>query len=158
MGATHQQRVQRDLVGTVIDEVSFEVERGKIREFARATFTTDPVHTDRAAAAATGAKDVLATATHVVVAGHHRDQRAFVDRLGLALERVVVGGVRWTYARALEAGDSLHGVRRVTGDVERESSRGGRMRVITLETEYVDAAGRPSVHVEETIIERGASG
>jgi acyl dehydratase len=145
------------LVGTVVDEVAFDVERGKIVEFARATHAADPVHTDPHFAAQAGHPSVLATPTHVVVAGHHRDQRAFVDRLGLTLERVVVGGVKWTYDRPLRAGDSLRGVRRVIGDTERASSSGGRLRVITLETEYRDTADQPVVRVEETIIERGAA-
>jgi acyl dehydratase len=145
----------KSYVGTVVDSVSFDVERGKILEFARATGTEDPVHTDEAAANAAGSSSLLATLTHVVVAGHLRDQRAFVERLGLALERVVVGGVRWQYLRALRAGDSLHGIRRVIEDVEREGSRGGTMRILTLETEYVNDDGEPVVRMQETIIERG---
>lgn len=145
------------LVGAVIDEVAFDVEGGKIAEFARATFAEDRIHTDPIVAAGTGHRAVLATPTHVVVAGHYRDQRAFVHRLGLALERVVVGGVKWSYERPLRAGDSLRGVRRVVGDVRRTGSRGGSMRIITLETEYCDAADQPVVRVEETIIERGAA-
>lgn len=151
------ERSPRTLVGTVIDEVVFDVERGKIAEFARATHADDPIHTDPVDAAEAGHPTVLATPTHVVVAGHHRDQRVFVERLGLALERIVVGSVKWTYVRPLRAGDSLHGVRRVTGDTEREGSRGGRMRIITLQTEYRDATDEPVVRVEETIIERGAA-
>lgn len=143
--------------GLVVDEVSFDVERGKIREFVRATGTEDPVHTDPGAAAAAGHAAVLATPTHVVVAGHVRDQRAFIDRLGLTLERVVVGGVRWEYLRPLEVGDSLRGTRRVTSDVQREGSRGGSMRIITLETEYLDATDSPVVRLQETIIERGTT-
>ena len=107
--------------------------------------------------AAAGFDTVLATPTHVVVAGHLRDQRAFIDRLGLTLERVVVGSVRWEYLRPLRAGDSLHGTRRVTSDVTREGSRGGTMRLITLETAYLDADGTPVVTLEETIIERGTT-
>jgi acyl dehydratase len=144
-------------VGTIIDEVAFDVERGKIAEFARATFAEDPIHTDPSVAAEAGQAAVLATPTHVVVASHHRDQRAFVDRLGLALERVVVGGVKWSYERPLQAGDSLRGVRRVVGDIERAGSRGGTMRIITLETEYRDASDQPVVRIEETIVERGVT-
>lgn len=144
------------VVGLVIDEVAFDVEAGKIRELARATFTGDAVHRGAEAAAAAGFPAPLATATHVVVAGHYRDQGAFVDRLGLALDRVVVGGVTWTYERPLVAGDSLRGSRRVTGDRHHDGGRGGRMRILTLETRYVDAAGELAVSVEETIIERGA--
>ncbi|MFJ8813001.1 FAS1-like dehydratase domain-containing protein [Amycolatopsis thermoflava] len=134
----------------ILDEVAFDVERGKIREFARATRAEDPVHTDSEAARAAGFPDVPATATHVVVAGHHRDQQAFVAKLGLVFDRIVVGSVKWTYFRPLRAGDSLRGVRRVADDVEKR----GR-RFVTLETDYLDSAGECAVRVREVLIERG---
>jgi acyl dehydratase len=143
-------------VGDVVDEVAFTVEEGKIREFARATAALDPVHTDPGAAATAGFATPPATATHVVVSGHHRDQRAMVERLGLALERVMVGGVRWRYHRPLVAGDRLRGVRRLVGD-ERVGGRDGRppMRRLTLETAFVDAEGSTAVEWRETVLERG---
>ncbi|WP_312871427.1 FAS1-like dehydratase domain-containing protein [Amycolatopsis acididurans] len=136
---------------TVVDEVAFDVERGKIKEFATATLAEDPVHTDPEAARAAGFEDVLATPTHVVVAGHHRDQRGFVDKLGLAYERVVVGSVTWTYLRPVLAGDRLTAVRRVVDDVRKKS-----LRIVTLETEYTDQHGEAAVRVREALIERGA--
>lgn len=145
------------LIGTVVDTVRFEVERGKIAEFARATGATDAVHTDTEAARSAGFGDVLATATHVVVAGHQRDQRGFVERLGLELSRIVVGSVDWWYERPLRAGDRLEGVRTVVSDEIREGSRGGTMRLVTLETAYTDAAGEVAVRQREVLIERGRS-
>lgn len=139
--------------GTVLDVVSFEVEAGKVREFARATHATDSVHVDPAAA---GFPGVLATPTHVVVAGHYRNQREFVAALGLAIERVVVGSVEWDYARPLIAGDRITGTRRVVDDTVREGKRGGTMRLVTLETRWVDADGEVAVTQRETLIERGA--
>ncbi len=143
------------LVGTVVDTVRFEVERGKIREFARATGATDPVHTDPREARARGHADVLATATHVVVAGHYRDQRALVAALGLDLRRIVVGSTAWEYARPLRAGDTLTGTRKVVGDETRAGKRGGTMRLMTLETEYVDGDGAVAVRQIEVLIDRG---
>ena len=133
-----------------LDEVAFDVERGKIREFARATGAADPVHTDLGAARAAGFADAPATATHVVVAGHYRDQAAFVAKLGLAFERVVVGSVKWTYHRPPLAGDTLRGARRVADDVRKKGKR-----FVTLETEYLDADDHPVVVLRETLIERG---
>lgn len=138
-------------LGTVVDEVESDVERGKKREFDRATQTEDAVHIDRSAAHAAGFDAIPATPTHTVVAGHYRSQIGFVEKLGLALVRVVVGSVKWQYVRPLAAGDSLRGTRRVVEDEQRERKRGGTMRVITLETEYVDRERkegmRPPVHV-----------
>lgn len=141
---------------SVIDVVAFDVERGKVRELCRATQTTDPIHTDPAAAVDAGFVDVLATPTHTVVAGHYRDQLGFVNKLGLALERVVVGSVKWDYFRPVQVGDSLRGVRRLVADEQREGKRGGSMRVMTLETNYVDGHDETVVRVTETLIERGA--
>ncbi|MTD12468.1 acyl dehydratase [Nakamurella sp. YIM 132087] len=140
-----------------IDRVEFEVERGKIGEFVRATAVQDPIHRDSAAARSAGLADIAATATHVVVAGHHRDQLAFVRALGLDLPRVVVGAVRWDYERPLVAGDSLRGMRHVVADERRATRTGGSLRRITLRTDYLDAADTRVVRVTETIIERSAS-
>lgn len=144
------------LIGTVVDTVSFEIERGKINEFVRATATEDLAHTDSEAAQRAGAPDVLATATHVVVAGHQRDQAGFVRRLGLDLARVVVGNVDWQFERALHAGDRLVGTRVVTADDTREARGGGTMRFVTLETEYRDTADEVPVRVREVLVERSA--
>lgn len=141
--------------GTVVDRVEFDVERGKIREFAVATHAGDPIHRDADVAAEAGFGDVLATATHVVVAGHHRNQKEFVASLGLAIERVVVGSVEWEYTRPVIAGDHLTGTRRVVDDAVREGKRGGVMRLVTLETEWVDASDRIAVKQREVLIERG---
>jgi acyl dehydratase len=142
-------------IGREVDSVAFEVERGKIREFAVATLAADPVHVDPGAARAAGFDEVPATATHVVVAGHYRDQRAFVAELGLDLARIVVGSVSWSYDRPLLAGDRLTGVRTVVSDETREGRRGGTMRLVTLETAYSAAAGDVPVRVREVLIERG---
>jgi hypothetical protein len=135
-----------DLVGTVVDRVEFDVEQGKVLEFARATLASDTAHRDAG----------LATATHVVVAGHHRDQRALVGRLGMDLARVVVGSVGWEYERALVVGDHLVGVRTVVAD-ETRSGRAGTLRLVTLETEYADAAGVLVVRQREVLVERPPS-
>ena len=145
----------RGLVGTIVDEVNFDVERGKIAEFARATSAQDPVHTDRREVQRRRLSDVAATATHVVTAGHHRSPAALLDKLGLELARVVVGGTGWEYARPLVAGDSLTGRRMVIGDELKTSKSGSTLRIITLETEFRDREGAVAVRQQETIIERG---
>jgi acyl dehydratase len=140
-------------IGEVVDVVSFDVERGKIHELARATFAEDAVHTDPAAAAERGHRDVIATPTYVVVSLHHRDQRGWVARLGLDIERVVVGSVDWTYHRPLVVGDTVVGTRRLVRD-EPKTTRGGEVRVLTLSTDFVDAAGHLVATQTDTVVER----
>ena len=134
-----------ELVGTTVDVVELDVERGKVLEMVRATHALDPAHIKRG----------LATATHVVVAGHHRDQRGVVEGLGLELARIVVGSVGWTYARPLVVGDHLVGTRRVVADDTREGS-GGTLRLVTLETAWTDLRGQVVVTQREVLVERPA--
>ena len=141
--------------GTLVDEVDIEVERGKIREFVRATGTTDPVHTDAVAAETAGFDALPATATHVVVTGHQRDQQAFVTALGLDIARVVVGSVAWSYERPLVAGDRLRARRTVTNDVSKPSRGGGTNRLVTLETEFAAPDGTVVARQHEVLVERG---
>lgn len=143
------------LVGTIVDEVAFDVERGKISEFVRATGAQDLAHTERREAQRRGLPDVAATATHVVVAGHHRSQSAMLETLGLELARVVVGGTSWEYSRPLVAGDALTGRRVVIGDETKSTSSGSTLRIITLQTDYRDQGGLVAVRQQETILERG---
>jgi hydroxyacyl-ACP dehydratase HTD2-like protein with hotdog domain len=129
------------MIGTVVDEFSFGVEAGKVREFARAI----------------GAGGEGVPLTFSVVAGHYRDARAAVEKLGLDIRRVVVGEVEWEYARPLVVGDQLS-ARRVVADVKtREGSRGGAMTLVTLETEFRDADGEVALRQREVLIETGAS-
>lgn len=143
-------------VGDVLDTVDIAVERGKVREFARATGAADPVHVDAAAAESAGFVAIPATLTHSVVTGHQRDQRAFVTALGLALERIVVGSVSWEYARPLAVGDELRAERRVESDVTKDG-RSGPMRIIGLVTTFTDTAGQVALTQRETLIERGTA-
>ncbi len=123
------------MIGTLVDEFAFAVEAGKVREFARAI--------------GDGSDGVPLTFT--AVAAHHRDARAAVQKLGLDIQRVVVGEVEWEYARPLVVGDELHGRRVVAGVREK-----GPMTFVTLETEFRDARGDVALRQRETLIETGA--
>jgi hydroxyacyl-ACP dehydratase HTD2-like protein with hotdog domain len=125
------------IVGAVLEEVSFPVEEGKVREFALAV----------------GDDDTEAVPlTFAAVAGHWRDQSAWVARLGLDLPRIVVGGCEWEHHAPIAVGDRLTGERTVT-DVQRSEGRRGAMTFITLETRLHRSDGELAVVQRDTIIE-----
>jgi acyl dehydratase len=144
-----------NLPGQLVDEVELPVERGKIREFARATLADDPVHVDEASALAAGFAGIPATATFVVGVGHYRDQAAFVESLGMSISRIVVGSVSWRYLRVLIEGDVLTATRVVESDEQREG-KSGSMRFVTLSTRFVDERGELALVQREVLIERGS--
>jgi acyl dehydratase len=142
--------------GRLVDEVTLPVERGKVREFVRATGASDPVHVDADAAAAAGFEAIPAPLTFSVSTAHLRDQQTFVRGLGLVLERIVVGSVSWEYRRPILVGDELRAVRRVESD-ESRAGRSGPMRFVTLATEFTDQRGELVLVQREVLIERGIS-
>jgi acyl dehydratase len=144
------------LPGQLVDEVELPVERGKIREFARATLAADPVHTDEASALAAGFAGIPVTATFTVGVGHYRDQAAFVESLGMSISRIVVGSVSWRYLRVLIEGDVLTATRVVESDEQREG-KSGPMRFVTLSTRFVDQRGELALVQHEVLIERGTA-
>jgi acyl dehydratase len=146
---------ERDLVGICIDEVEFPVEEGKIREFALAVGDPDPIYLDRAAARSAGHPAVPAPPTFSIVAAHWRDQSAMVARLGLDLRRIVVGEAQWEYFAPVYAGDRLSGARVVRDVSERSGRQGGRMTLITIETELHNQRGELAVRQRDLIIETG---
>ena len=122
-------------VGLVIDEVEFPIEEGKVREFAIAVGDED--HRS-------------VPLTFATVAGHWRDQGAMVQKLGLDLRRVVVGGSEWEYHAPVAIGERLCG-RRVVRAVE--AKKGGAMTLITLETRLHRSDGALAVVQRDTVIE-----
>jgi acyl dehydratase len=147
--------LDRELVGVCIDEVAFPVEEGKIREFAVAVGETNPIYHDRDAALAAGYPSIPAPPTFSIVAAHWRDQGAMVRRLALDLRRIVVGEVQWDYLAPVYAGDRLSGVRIVKDVSERSGRRGGRMTLITIETELRNQRGDLAVRQRDLVIELG---
>jgi acyl dehydratase len=145
-----------ELVGTVIDRVSFPVEEGKIREFAIATGDENPVYRHRDAALAAGHPAIPAPLTFVVVAGHWRDQRAMVATLELDIKRVVVGETAWEYLRPIYAGDRLTAARVVESVTTRPGRRGGTMTMIRIVAEFRNQDDEVTVRQRDTVIEMGA--
>jgi acyl dehydratase len=149
--------VAESLIGMLVDEFSFGVEAGKVREFAVAIKDPSARYRDASAAAAEGFDGVPAPLTFTVVAGHHRDAASAVERLGLDIRRVVVGEVEWRYERPLVVGDRLDGRRTVADVRRREGGRGGEMTLVTLETEFRDQRGEVAVLQREVLIETGSA-
>lgn len=141
------------MIGLVVDEFSFAVEAGKVREFALAIKDPAPRYVDVAAAAEEGFEGLPAPLTFTVVAGHYRDARAAVRLLGLDIARVVVGEVEWTYEQPVVAGDRLDGRRVVAGVRTRVGGRGGTMTLVTLETAFTNQRGQVAVRQREVLIE-----
>ena len=144
--------VNPELQGRVFPPTApYLVGREKIREFSRAVLATNPINFDVDAARAAGHADLVAPATFPVVV-----QEATLAQLlaepdaGIDFSRVVHGEQRFTYTRAIVAGDELT----ATLTVSSVKSLGGH-NMVTADSDIVDAQGNHVVTAISTLVVRG---
>jgi acyl dehydratase len=127
------------------------VGREKVREFARAVGSADPLSLDVDAARAAGFADVVAPPTFPVVV-----QEATLAQLlgdpgaGIDFSRVVHGEQRFRFSRPIVAGDELTAVLTVTS----VKTLGGNA-MVTAESAISDPDGAAVVTAVSTLVVRG---
>jgi hypothetical protein len=115
-------------VGDVIEEWDFVVEAGKVREFARAVHD---VHSENSG---------IAPPTFPVVASADFVERLVTRLLDLDRSRTVHGEQNFEYMEPIRSGDRLHCRASMVRDETKTGRRGGSMRLVTVQVEYVSAA------------------
>jgi len=131
---------------------TYRVGAAKIREFAEAVGSTDPVHTDADVARARGYADVIAPPTFAVLIAQQCDAQLIQDpEAGIDFSRVVHGEQKFVHHRPLTAGDAIVG----TLQVDSVRQAGGHT-MLTTRSELATEAGEPVCTATSTIVIRGA--
>jgi acyl dehydratase len=131
---------------------AYEVGREKIREFAEAINSWDPVHRDPEAAQAKGYPDVIAPPTLAVIVAQRCDSQVIIDpEAGIDFARVVHGEQRFVHHRPIVAGDRLVATLYVD-----DVSTLGKHAMVTTRVEIADEKGEPVTTSKSTIVVRGA--
>ncbi|WP_432969721.1 MaoC family dehydratase N-terminal domain-containing protein [Dactylosporangium sp. CA-233914] len=114
--------------------LTFEVERGRLRAFARSTGETNPIYRDVDAARAAGHPDLPAPPTFFFTMGLERDEPlGYLGELGIDLRFVLHGEQAFDYRQVAYAGDTLVLQDRITDVYDK---RGGAMEFIVKETAF----------------------
>jgi len=135
------------LIGRDLDEFPLPVERGKVREFARALLDADPVYQQ---------PDSPAPLTFAVAAGHFREDLALFESCGFDIKRMLHGESLWEYLAPVNVGDELVGRRRVVDVTTRPGKRGGDMTLVTYEIEFVNQNGETVLRQRDVLIQTAA--
>jgi len=127
------------------------VGREKVREFARAVFSTNPINHDVAAAQAAGYADVVAPTTFPVVVQEATLAQLLADPdANIDFSRVVHGEQRFTYSRPIVASDELTAQLTVSS----VKSLGGNS-MVTADSVITDASGAHVVTAISSLVVRG---
>ncbi len=142
-------------VGTEYSPITWEVERGKIRELAKAIGDPDPIYLDKEAAVAEGYKDTPAPPTFLIVPMMWCDKMpAIINDLKINFMMLLHGEEEYEYYRQIYPGDVITGTPKVTNIEEKESKSGSRMDMVTLEVLYKNQRGEDVAKSRSLIIER----
>jgi acyl dehydratase len=135
-------------VGTRYPGYEFPIERGKIREFARATMSENPDYLD-------DPRPVI-TPTGLMVGGSWApdDSASFLELIDFDPVLLLHGAQEFRFPGIPpRAGDVLTAATRVDKRYEKEGRRGGTMRFAEIVTEYRNPEGALVAEARMTLIE-----
>lgn len=141
--------VDKSVIGRAEPPYELDVERGKIREFARAVQSRNPAYLDDPVPVIT--PTFLTSSQHWAPPG-----TSLVASVGLNLSRVLHGGQEYIFhGPPPRAGAHLSTTTRIEDVYEKQGKRGGTMTFVITLQEFRDDAGRLVAESRTTVIETG---
>jgi acyl dehydratase len=139
-------------IGRTSKPVTMPIERGKIREFARAVKDDNPLYFDDAYAQRV-AGGIMPPPTFTMTLAFW-DERT-EPLLTYDVRRLLHGEQEFEYLAPIHAGDVLTAVSRVTDVYEKQGSRGGTMTFGITETTFTNQRGETVLISRTTLLETG---
>jgi acyl dehydratase len=137
--------VNEAIVGKEFPSFELPVEKGKIKEFARALGDKNPLYYDEELAKSMGFRSVPAPPTFTATFLHHVPDENFLlnmmQEMGIAVATSVHGESEFEYLAPVCAGDVLTVAVKVKDYYQKEGKRGGKMNFITVESAYTNQDG-----------------
>ncbi|MBM3509165.1 MAG: MaoC family dehydratase [Alphaproteobacteria bacterium] len=144
--------LDKSYIGKTYPRFVFEVEKGRIRQFADAIGDPDPIYRDVAVARAAGYRTVPAPPTFAFVAVMDSDQMFMPLReLGVDMTRTLHGEQWFDYGAPIYAGDLLSGETRI---VDIYDKKGGALEFIVLETALTNQTGERAATMRGIVVVR----
>jgi len=141
--------VDKSAVGATDEPFTMTVERGKVREFARATMSMRPEYLDNAVPPIP--PTFLTTVSFWSPGG-----RSVFSKVKMDLRRLLHGGQEYVFhGPPPTAGTELTVQTRVADIYEKEGKRGGTMTFVVTVTEFRDPIGTLVAEARSTAIETG---
>ena len=151
-------------IGTEFPPYTFEVEKGKIAEFAMAISQKEskdqvkPIYWDSAAAKAAGYGDIVPSPTFQTCFAlwGGGGLMPMLQSLGINLVRLLHGEEEYEYLTSIHPGDIMTGQSKVVSmyDKEKKDKPGKLMEFTVLETEIKNQRGELVIRARTTLVER----
>ncbi|TAM88833.1 MAG: MaoC family dehydratase [Candidimonas sp.] len=144
--------VDRSFIGATMPPFVVEVEKGAIRQFARAIGETNPVYFDEAVARQQGYRSLPAPPTFVA-SFRPVERQPWLAQLDSG--RILAGEQTFSNVRRLVAGDVVS-CEMGLADIVEKKGRSGVMQLLVQEVQVTDGDGRLVVVNKRIVIYRAA--
>jgi len=142
-------------IGKEYAPVVWEVERGKIRELAKAIGAPPPIFQDREAASKEGYKDTPAPATFLTVPMMWSTSMPFViTDLAINFMIVLHGEEEYEYYQEIYPGDVITATPKIAAIEEKTSKSGRKMDMVTVELLYTNQRNEKVARARSLLVER----
>ena len=132
-------QVNKSVVGKEYPPFVVTVERGKIKEFARAIGDLNPFYIDDRVGQATEWGDIIAPPTFATTFRDEGASEAFFRDLGIDISRVLHGEQEFEMTRPIQPGHTYLCRSRIV-DIYEKSGKSGPMAFVLRETSITDRA------------------
>ena len=144
--------IDAQYIGHRLPAFSVEVEKGRLRFFAKAIGQTDPVYTDESAAQAVGYASLPVPPTFLFCLEMEApNPGALRELLNVPIAKILHGEQRFTYHAPCHAGDVLTFEQRIT-DIY--AKKGGLLEFIVRETKVSNQHGQHVADLTGTTVVR----
>jgi len=133
-------QINKALLGREYPPYAVTVERGKIKEFARALGDDDPLYLDDRVGAASAWGDVIAPPTFsITFRDEAADTAAFLKELGTDISRILHGEQEFEIFRPLQPGQTYLCRAKIV-EIYEKTGRSGPMAFVVRETTIADGS------------------
>ncbi|MBW8636323.1 MaoC family dehydratase N-terminal domain-containing protein [Hoeflea sp. WL0058] len=144
--------IDRKHVGLELDPLTVEVEKGRLRFFAKVTGQSDPVYVDEDAAKAAGYRSLLAPPTFLFsLELENPEPFKLFEILGVDLNRILHGEQAFSYERPVCAGDTITLRQRVMDIFDKKD---GALEFIVANTTATNQRGEKVGSATKTVVVR----
>jgi acyl dehydratase len=144
--------IDRRHIGTALAPFTVEVERGRLKFFAKATGQTDPIYVDEQAARAAGHPDLPVPPTVLFCLEMEAPNPAALrELLGLDYRRILHGEQGFRFHRVAHAGERLTFRQRIEDIYDK---KGGALEFIVRKTDVTDAQEAPVAELRTITVYR----
>ena len=126
--------IDKKLIGKQYPDISFAIEKQRLRFFSKATSQTDPIYFNEKFAKQKGYPSIVAPPTFLTTVGYEKENPFdFLDELGIEIDRVLSAGQNYIFYDLIFAGDFILMKSRISDIYDKKS---GKLQFVEISSEF----------------------